>query len=111
MFKRMMHMFMPSRCVKEAKWIRGSLYCPCGDILALRYKNGDTTGVYIYPQFRKYEKEIMDIPVGDGEEVIGAVCFDDFCDFMLDLKMRPMNTRPDDIEMNDELQEDTYIGS
>ena len=106
MIKRILHLLFPRLCVQEARWSRGSLCCPCGDILALRYRHDNITRVFIYPTFRKYEKQILDIPVGDGSEVIGAISFDDFCDFMLDLKIRPLNTYPDDNEMNEEIQED-----
>lgn len=104
MFKRILHLIFPGLCVREARWVRGSLCCPCGDILALRYQYDGITRVFIYPTFRKYEKQISNISVGDG--VIGAVCFDDFCDFMLDFKFKSSNTFPDYDETNDDFQED-----
>lgn len=106
MFTRIIHALLPSLCVKNAKWVRGSLVCSCGEILALRYRFDNNDRVFIYPPFRKYQQQILDIPFGSGEEVIGAVCFDDFSVFMRELKLTPMSTYPTEDEMSDEIQEE-----
>lgn len=110
MFRSIIHTLFPQKCVENARWSRGSLICSCGEILALRYIFDGAVRVFIYPPFRKYEKQILNISPVNGNEVIGTVCFDDFSAFMEDLKKIPLSTYPLTNETDDENQEDTYIG-
>lgn len=110
MFRSIIHTLFPQKCVENARWSRGSLICSCGEILALRYIFDGAVRVFIYPPFRKYEKQILNISPMSGSEVIGTVCFDDFSAFMQDLKFTPMDTHPSEDEINENIQEDTYIG-
>lgn len=106
MFKTITHALWPSKCVKEAVWVRGSLQCPCGNVVALRYSFDGATKLYVYPEFDKYRKEIIasQTTISDKGELVGAVCFDEFSDFMQELRLTPLNTIPaeEDIDNNKE---------
>lgn len=82
--KRIVHAIMPKRCIESAEWVRGSLQCSCGAILALRYRMNHKLHTYIYPEFRSYRNEIMakHYAIKSGDGVIGECCFDDFSTFM-----------------------------
>lgn len=108
-FEKITHLLMPFLCTQKARWKSGGLMCPCGDCLALRYSFDGIIRVFIYPPFRKFKNRIMAIPQEDNE-VIGAVCFDDFDAFMQDLKFVPIRTNPSDDEIDNNIQEDTYNG-
>lgn len=112
MFKQIVHKLRPSLCLKNAKWERGELRCPCGEILALRYMFDGTMKVFIYPEFRKYQQEISKCQYKESEgEVIGTVCFDDFSAFMAEMKITPLNTYVSDEEIDQmTTEEDTYFG-
>lgn len=107
MFKQITHKLWPSKCIKKAVWERGELRCSCGEILALRYTFDGTTRVFVYPEFKKYQQQIADGQNQISEdEVIGAICFDDFSDFMEDLKKSPLNTYVSDEDIVEETNEE-----
>ena len=114
MFKRIVHKLRPDKCVKEATWERGELHCPCGEILALRYSINDIPRIFVYPEFAQYKQEITaSQQYIENDEVIGAICFDDFNAFMEEMKRTPLNTYVPDEEIGcdeEEIEEDTYLG-
>ena len=112
MFKKIMHKLRPDKCVKEAVWERGELHCSCGEILALRYSIDNVTHVFVYPEFAQYKQQITESQNHiEDDEVIGAICFNDFSDFMEEMKRTPLNTYvPDDEIVCEENEEDTYLG-
>lgn len=80
--KTLAHTLRRSHCVKESVWENGSLCCPCGEILALRYVIDGTARIYIYPEYRKYRAEIIEGQRAlSGTNAIGALCFDDVHSF------------------------------
>lgn len=112
MFKQILHTFRRKKCLKSATWERGELHCTCGEILALRYTIGDLTRVFVYPEYVQFKKEIMESQaLVSGDEVVGAICFDDFSAFIEEMKKTPFNTYVSEEEcMTDECKEDTYLG-
>ena len=115
MFKSIIHTLQPNRCVKEAHWERGSLNCPCGNILALRYEMDGVSKVFIYPEYRKYEQEIIESQQDLlSDNVLGTVSFQEFSDFMESFKFSIAYDLAvsEDAECVDEIEneEDTYLG-
>lgn len=112
MIKSIAHAFSPGRCAKQAKWVKGALRCPCGNILALRYRFGDEQRVFIYSNFKKYQNQIMQMEPSreDDGEVVGVCCFDDFSDFIFPA-IRALPTEENSTEdQNQNQEEDISLG-
>ena len=114
-FKSMIHTLRPCRCVKEARWERGSLNCPCGNILALRYEIDDVSRLFIYPEYQKFEQQIIQSQQGLlSDNVLGTLSYHDFSVFMENFKLSLPTILEDDEELDEadeiENEEDTYLG-
>lgn len=85
------------------------MHCPCGEILALRYMFDGESRVFVYPKFSKFKENIIaNQQELSGDEVVGAICFDDFSDFMASLRALPLVTYvPDEDLLNEDTEEDT----
>lgn len=70
--------------------------------------------MYIYQEFRKYRRDIIAKHNAASEDnSIGAIVFDDFRDFMTEIKQLSLHTYPSEEDLQEsteENKEDTYIG-
>lgn len=108
-----LHSLFPRKCVRKAVWDQGVLRCPCGNIVAIRYRVGQRTATFVTPRFARWRDEIdAGSALCSPEEVTGSVTFDDFAEAIS--AMPPMHCGTDwplgDDEETDEertVEEDT----
>ena len=74
----LLHTLFPGQCVRRAVWHNGVFRCPCGRVVAMRYRFGGRIEVYVTPRFQSAREKILrKSALLPPEMAGGAVNFDD----------------------------------
>ena len=93
----LLHTLFPGQCVRRAVWHNGVFRCPCGRVVAMRYRFGGRIEVYVTPRFQSAREKILrKSALLPPEMAVGSVNFDDILEELRSLP--PLAVRPSEEE-------------